>query len=63
MPKGVYTISVSNKTGQTVSSKKISHIGGSAAESVDFSKVVAAGIYYVRLMGEDVNITEQVIKR
>ena len=63
LPKGMYTISVSNKTGQTVSTKKINHTGGFASESVDFSKAVAAGIYHIRLAGEGVNITEEVIKR
>lgn len=63
LPKGIYTVSVSNKTGQTVATKKINHTGGSASESVDFSKAVAAGVYHVRVVGEGVNITEEVIKR
>lgn len=63
LPKGIYTISVTNKAGQLIANKILNHLGGSATESVEFSKAIAAGVYHVRIMGESVNVTEEVIKR
>jgi hypothetical protein len=63
LPKGEYTVTISKATGQIVATKKINHNGGSASELVDFSKAVAAGVYHVSVLGEGVNVTEEVIKK
>ena len=42
--------------------KMINHAGGSATETIEPSKALAAGVYQLRLTGEGINIIRQVIK-
>ena len=60
--KGSYTLTLTNKLGQQIIHKVIEHTGGSATETIELSKALAAGIYQLRLTGGGVNIIRQVIK-
>ena len=62
LQKGNYIISLTNKLGQQIVIKNISHAGGSATENIDLPKALPGGVYQLRLLGGDVNITRQVIK-
>ena len=62
LEKGSYTISLTNKLGQQILSKVIDHPGGSATQSIDLSKTMSAGAYQVRITGNGISITQQVIK-
>ena len=62
LQKGNYTITLSNGLGQQLLHKVIEHPGGSATSTIEPSKVLAAGVYLLRLSGGEINITHQVIK-
>ena len=62
MHKGTYTITLTNKLGQQIMKKVIEHAGGSASETIESSKVLAAGVYQLRLKGGGINIIRQAIK-
>jgi hypothetical protein len=62
LQKGSYTITLTNKLGQQIVTKGIKHAGGSATETIEPSKVLAAGVYQLTLTGGGINITRQVIK-
>jgi hypothetical protein len=53
LEKGKYTLTVFNNIGQQVMERQIDHTGGSAAQTVDFDKQMAAGIYRVELIKND----------
>lgn len=63
LQKGAYTITLINKAGQQVAKKIIEHAGGSAIESVELAKTIAAGVYQLRFSGEAMSITMQIIKK
>ncbi len=62
LQKGNYNITLSNKIGQTIITKVIAHAGGSATQTIEPGKVLAAGVYQLRLTGGGINIIRQVIK-
>ncbi len=62
LQKGNYNITLSNKIGQTIITKVIAHAGGSATQTIEPGKVLAEGVYQLRLTGGGINITRQVIK-
>ena len=62
LQKGIYTITLTNKLGQQIVTKEIEHAGGSATENIELPKALPGGVYQLRLLGGDVNITRQVIK-
>lgn len=62
LEKGIYTISLTNKFGQQLATKRINHSGGSATENLKPSKPLAAGVYQLNITGEETNIIKQVIK-
>ncbi len=62
LQKGNYNITLSNKIGQTIITKVIAHAGGSATQTIEPGKVLAAGVYQLRLTGGGINIIQQVIK-
>ncbi len=62
LQKGNYNITLSNKIGQAIITKVIAHGGGSATQTIEPGKVLAEGVYQLRLTGGGINITRQVIK-
>jgi hypothetical protein len=62
LQKGKYTVTLTNKPGQQIMTKMINHTGGSATETIEPLKALAAGVYQLRFTGEGINITRQVIK-
>ncbi|MEO6219085.1 MAG: T9SS type A sorting domain-containing protein, partial [Ginsengibacter sp.] len=63
LPKGSYTITLTNKLGQQLMNKVMGHAGGSATENIEPSKLFAAGVYQLKLTGGGFNITRQLIKK
>ncbi|CAN5394500.1 hypothetical protein BH10BAC3_BH10BAC3_17020 [soil metagenome] len=61
LQKGSYAIVLTNKLGQQLMSKVIKHAGGSATEIMESSKVLAAGVYQLRVTGEGVDIIQRII--
>ncbi|MEP6617556.1 MAG: hypothetical protein ABJA57_13290 [Ginsengibacter sp.] len=55
-------MALTNKFGQLILNQTINHAGGSAAESIELSKALAAGIYQLTLNGAGLKIIKQVIK-
>ena len=62
LQKGIYTIALTNRLGQQVMSKVIKHAGGSATETIEPSKALAAGVYQLSVTGGGINLIRQVIK-
>ncbi len=62
LPKGNYTIALYNKLGQQIMNKVITYAGGLSNETIELSNSLAAGIYQLRLSGNGINISRQVIK-
>ncbi len=62
LEKGNYTLKLTNEMGQQVLTKTIAHAGGSAVESMVAAKALPAGVYQLRIVGEGIDITRQVIK-
>jgi hypothetical protein len=58
---GIYTVSLTNKLGQLVYSKEISHGGGSATQTLELTQKLAQGTYQLSVKGEGGNFTMQVI--
>ena len=63
LPKGTYTLTLTNKLGQQLANKVIQHAGGNATETLKPSSDFAAGIYQLKIKGNGLSITEQVIKK
>jgi len=63
LPKGNYTFILTNKLGQQLANKVIQHAGGITTETLEPSANFAAGIYQLKVKGNGINITEQVIKK
>jgi hypothetical protein len=62
MTAGIYTVRITNKIGQIIFSKIISHPGGSATEMVELPKSLTRGIYQLRVTGGGAGLSEQVIR-
>jgi hypothetical protein len=62
LQKGNYTLTLTNKHGQQITTKKMAHAGGSATETMKPLKEMATGVYQLRLTGEGINLITQVIK-
>jgi hypothetical protein len=60
--KGAYILTLYNNHSQLVLSKKIDHPGGSASQIIALDSELAAGVYLVRLSGEDETFVQQLIK-
>ncbi len=63
LPKGSYTFVLTNKLGQQLSNKVVQHLGGITTETLEPSADFAAGVYQLKVKGNGINITEQVIKK
>ncbi len=61
MEKGRYTINLFNIAGQQLFSRQIDHLGGSATQTVDFNQALPAGIYKLRIVSKDTQITKTII--
>lgn len=62
LPKGRYTITLTNKLGQQVFRKDIEHQGGSATQTIQLESNLAQGVYQVRVSDGENNYVQQVIK-
>ncbi len=63
LPKSINNISVSNKAAQTEATKKIKQIEGTAVASIELMQTNTAVIYQVSIVGESINVKEEIIKR
>ncbi len=63
LPKGTYTFILTNKLGQQLANKVVQHAGGITTETLEPSANFAAGIYQLKVKGNGINVTEQVIKK
>ncbi len=63
LPEGNYTFVLTNKLGQQLANKTVQHAGGIATETLEPSADFAAGVYQLKVKGNGINITEQVIKK
>ena len=63
LPKGNYTLTLTNKLGQQLANKVVQHAGGITTETLEPSANFAAGIYQLKVKGNGISITEQVIKQ
>jgi len=61
LPKGTYSLNLTNKLGQNMATRTIYHPGGEATENILLPKALATGIYQLKLSGEGINITRQLI--
>ncbi len=59
--KGTYILTVSDKSGQQVFTKKIEHNGGSANQTLELNNI-ANGTYQLQLVGEGSKFIQQVVK-
>lgn len=59
--KGVYTVKIFNQIGQELSIKTINYNGGSATQTIDLGKTVAAGSYSIQISNGITVITKTVI--
>ena len=62
LQKGIYTLSLYNILGQLVTTKVLTHKGGAVTETLSIKQTLVAGIYQLRLSGNQINIIQQVIK-
>ena len=51
--KGTYTLTIFNKEGRTVFSKKVNHSGGNGTQTVHLSTSLPAGTYHLEIVGEN----------
>ena len=63
LPQGSYHILLTNKQGQQILSKVIAHAKGTSTESLKLPNALAAGVYQLRLAGENIIITRQLISK
>ncbi|MEJ7829326.1 MAG: T9SS type A sorting domain-containing protein, partial [Segetibacter sp.] len=61
--KGSYIVNLINNIGQTVSTRKIEHPGGSAIYSITASNTFIPGIYIIRLTGGNTTLSQQILKQ
>ena len=62
LPKGSYTITLTNKLGQQVYKKQLVHLGGAATESLELSQHLAQGIYQLTVSDGENKYVKQVMK-
>ncbi len=63
LPKGQYTVRVSNAYGQQVYSKLLLHNGGAVTEALQLPATIKSGMYNLQLTGGEVNLTKTFILR
>ena len=63
LPKGYYNLSLVNKKGQQILLKSLSYGGGSATERIEVAKSIPPGVYHLKLSGEGILISQQLIKK
>ena len=63
MPKGMYTITLSNKMGQIVHTENFQHGGGSVSVLVELKHHIPAGIYDLRVSGTGGMISSRIVKK
>lgn len=56
MPKGLYSLHLYNSTGQKVFSGRVSHDGGTAAQTFGLNRDFAKGNYHLHITGEGVSL-------
>jgi hypothetical protein len=61
MDKGTYNITLTNKLGQLIYSKQLSHQGGSATQTLELTQKLPQGIYQLRVDGQARGFTIQVM--
>ncbi len=59
---GTYTLTLTNKLGQQVFAKTIANNGTASSQTVMLDKNLAAGVYQLKLVGNNTVVTQQVIK-
>jgi hypothetical protein len=63
LSKGTYTVSISNQVGQKVFTQVISHNGGSANQAININNKLAAGIYQLHVIGQDVQYAQTIMRQ
>jgi hypothetical protein len=63
LPKGKYTITLTNKLGQQIFNKEIEHLGGAATQTVQFENNLAQGVYQLAVSDGENNYVQQLIKK
>ena len=51
--KGTYTLTIFNKEGRTIFSKKVNHSGGNGTQTIHLSTSIPAGTYHLEIVGEN----------
>ncbi len=62
LPQGNYNLTLFNNTGRQIMKKEIKYVGGISIETIKLSNPLPAGMYMLKLTGENINLTRQVIK-
>jgi len=60
-PKGKYVVRLFNTQGQKMMTRTITHLGGSATQTIPLSTLVSKGIYQLQVTNGNKKITQQVI--
>jgi hypothetical protein len=60
-PKGSYCVQLVNTTGQVVFTKAIKHKGGSATQAIRMGNIVSKGVYQLRVICADNQMSQQII--
>lgn len=63
LPKGQYTIRVTNATGQQVYSKQLLHVGGAVTEMLQLPSAVKPGLYSLQVVSGEMKLTKTFIVR
>jgi hypothetical protein len=63
LPKGQYTIRVTNATGQQVYSKQLLHVGGAVTEMLQLPATVKPGLYSLQVVSGEMKLTKTFIVR
>ena len=51
--KGTYALTIFNKEGRTIFSKKVNHSGGNGTQTIHLSTSIPAGTYHLEIVGEN----------
>jgi hypothetical protein len=60
MARGNYTLALFNSQGQQIISKTFAYTGGSSNQTVQFNKILAAGIYHLRIYSAGTDYEQKV---
>lgn len=62
LPKGNYIIFLTNKQGQRMMSTTLEYTGGVVTQTLTLPNTLSAGVYQLRLNGNNIDIVRQLIK-